>query len=374
LKKLKILYVTSGNIFDNSHRKLLSIIRNISNEKYEFSIVCGENLLLLAYLKSFDVPVYVLNLPGRISSKYSNLLNKLQIGENFDIVQSFDYVSGIYSRLLKKFNPELKCIHSPESLMAIEHKSVFTKQLVKSTMQYYSMFTDRIICENEYAKRISVRNKYLDEDKIIVIPASVNISRFANLKKNFDIKSELGFDKDNFIIGSLSGFDENNNQQVIIRAAYYLVRKYPQLRFLFVGDGKKLRSMQDLVSQSNLNDYCVFAFEKENIDDYYSLMDMFILADKWGGPAFVLLEAMASKLPIVCSTSAEYLPFSKNNQSLIPFDPNDMDDLFENVDYLYQNKQRRETLAQNAMIEATQFDETEIVPKFESVYLEVMKN
>ena len=101
-------------------------------------------------------------------------------------------------------------------------------------------------------------------------------------------------------------------------------------------------------------------------------MDLFILADKWGGSACVLLEAMASKLPIICSTAAEYMPFSKNKLSLIPFDPNDMDDLFQNIDYLYQNKEQRETLAQNAMIESTQYDDSEIIPKVESVYSEVI--
>lgn len=374
MAKLKILYVSGVNYFDNSCRKLLSIINNISKEKYEFSLVCTENLLLLEYMKSFDAPVYVLNLPNRISSKYSNLLNKLQIGESFDIVHSFDYVSGIYSRLLKKFNPAIKCIHSPDSLYSIEQKGVFTKQLVKSTMQYYSVFTDRIICENEYSKRIAAKNKYLDEDRINVIPPSVNISRYANLKRKPGLRNELGFNENDFAIGNLSVMDENNNQQVIIRSAYYLVRKYPQMRFLFIGDGKKLRSMQELVNESKLNDNCVFIFEKENIPDYYSIMDAFVLADKWGGSPFVLLEAMASGLPVICSAAADYRPFSKNNQAIMSFNPDDMDDLFENIDYLYQNKDRRESLAQNALIEATQFDDSEIVPKFESVYSGVMES
>jgi glycosyltransferase involved in cell wall biosynthesis len=374
VNKTRVLYITAGEYFDNHHRKLLSVIRNLEKDKYEFSIVSNENILFMEYLKTFDVPVYALNLPGRISSKYSTLLNKLQLGEKFHIVHSFDYVSGIYSRLLKKFNSEIKCIHSPDSLVTVEHKSVFTKQLVKSTMQYYSLFTDRLICENEFEKKTSIKNKYIDKEKAAVISPSVNIARFANLKKDLELKSSLGFDRDNFIIGSLSNFGENNNQQLIIRSAYYLVKKYPQMRFLFIGSGKKLRLMQELVRESRLEEYVVFINEHENLPDYYSIIDLFILADIFGGSAFVLLEAMASNLPVICSITAEYLPFSRSDKALMSFDPKDMDDLFEKITFIYQDKEKRETLAQNAMIEATQYDDSEIFPKIESVYTEVLRD
>ena len=374
MDKTRVLYITAGDYFDNHHRKLISVIRNLDKSKYDFSIVCSENYLFMEYLKPFDIPVYALNLPSRISSKYSHLLHKLQIGENFNVVHSFDYVSGIYSRLLKKFNPGIKCIHSPDSLISVEHKSLFTKQLVKTTMQYYSLFTDLLICENVYEKRIALKNKYAFEDKIVVIPPAVNIPKFANLKKNYDLKKLLGFDKDSFIIGNVSGFDEDNNQQLIIRCAYYLVKKYPQMRFLFIGSGKKLGSMQGLVKESRLDNFCFFIEEKENIQDYYSIMDIFILADKFGGAASVLLEAMASRLPVICSNTAEYLPFSKNNLSLTSFDPNDMDDLFDNIDYLYQHIEERETHAQNAMIESTQYDDSEVIPKIVSTYSGVVES
>jgi hypothetical protein len=50
--------------------------------------------------------------------------------------------------------------------------------------------------------------------------------------------NELGFNKNNFIIGNVSKFEESTNQQLIIHTAYYLVKKYPQIKFLFKGTGK----------------------------------------------------------------------------------------------------------------------------------------
>jgi len=373
LHKRKILYIIGGENFDNRHRKFLSVIRNLDPGKYEFSVVCAENLLLMDYLKSYNAPVYILNLPSRISSRYTNLINKLHHGEKFEIVHSFDYISGIYSRLLKKFNPEIKCIHSPESLITIERKGVFTKQLVKSTMQYYSLFTDRMLTENNYDKKLAYKNKYTGNHLISIVPPGVQVSRFGNLKKNVSVLNNSGFGNDNFIVGNVSPFEDNNNQQLIIRAAYYLVKKYPLMRFLFIGNGKNFNSLKEFANTSGILDFCSFVFEKGNIEDYYSIIDLYIAADKWGGSAYTLLEAMASRLPVICSTAVEYSPFSRNKQSLVLFDPEDMDDLFENIDYYCSNKNERELIAQNAMIEATQYDDSVIFPIVENIYNEVLE-
>ena len=49
-----------------------------------------------------------------------------------------------------------------------------------------------------------------------------------------------------------------------------------------------------------------------------------------------------------------------------------MDDLFRKVSAMYQSKELREELAQNAMIESTQYDVSETVPRIEQVYEEVL--
>ena len=49
-----------------------------------------------------------------------------------------------------------------------------------------------------------------------------------------------------------------------------------------------------------------------------------------------------------------------------------MDDLFQKISVLYQSSELREKIAQNAMIESTQYDESEIVPQVQRVYEEVM--
>jgi glycosyltransferase involved in cell wall biosynthesis len=87
---------------------------------------------------------------------------------------------------------------------------------------------------------------------------------------------------------------------------------------------------------------------------------------------YVLLEAMASRLPVICSSLPNLLEVVKPNYSALTISPNNMDDLFQKTSALYQNAELRERLAQNAMIESTQYDESELIPRVGDVYEEVM--
>ena len=89
---------------------------------------------------------------------------------------------------------------------------------------------------------------------------------------------------------------------------------------------------------------------------------------------FVLLEAMASRLPVICSNIPTLLEVIKPGHSALVINPLDMDDLFAKISALYQSNELRDELAQNAMIESTQYDESEIIPQIEKVYVEVMAN
>ena len=186
--------------------------------------------------------------------------------------------------------------------------------------------------------------------------------------------SELGLNKDNFIIGNISRFDEQKNQKLILQAAYFLIRKYPDIRFVFVGNGSYLQQMKDLARDSNIEDCVIFAGEKDDLVPFYSIFDIFVFPTLWEGMPYVLLEAMASRLPIICSRIPNLLEVIKPDHSAFVINPLDMDDLFRKISALYQSKELRNELGQNAMIESTQYDESEVIPKIENVYNGVLEN
>lgn len=372
MAKIKVLQLIDGGFLGGGQTNVLSIAKNLDKNIFDVSVAAMGGGKFEEEVQKNNIPFYPIELPKLLRTKYLKNLGLIQEKEKFDIIHSHGGVAGFYGRILKKHNPDVRSVHTIHGIHYINSGNIFRRNVSKTIEQYLVQFTDRTICETHNDFLVAVKNKIAELSKTDIIPNGINISKFANLKKDRDLINELGFTEDNFIIGNISRFDEQKNQKLILQAAYYLIRKYPNMRFVFVGSGHYLQQMKDLARDSNIEDYIVFTGEQEDLRRYYSIFDIFVFPTLWEGMPYVLLEAMASRLPIICSRIPNLLEVIKPDHSAFVIDPMDMDDLFRKISALYQSKELREELAQNAMIESTQYDESEVIPKIENIYKEVM--
>lgn len=372
MAKIKVLQLIDGGFLGGGQTNVLSIAKNLDKNIFDVSVAAMGGGKFEEEVQKNNIPFYPIELPKLLRTKYLKNLGLIQEKEKFDIIHSHGGVAGFYGRILKKHNPDVRSVHTIHGIHYINSGNIFRRNVSKTIEQYLVQFTDRTICETHNDFLVAVKNKIAELSKTDIIPNGINISKFANLKKDRGLIIEIGFTEDNFIIGNISRFDEQKNQKLILQAAYYLIRKYPNMRFVFVGSGHYLQQMKDLARDSNIEDYIVFTGEQEDLRRYYSIFDIFVFPTLWEGMPYVLLEAMASRLPIICSRIPNLLEVIKPDHSAFVIDPMDMDDLFRKISALYQSKELREELAQNAMIESTQYDESEVIPKIENIYKEVM--
>lgn len=369
--KIKVLELIDGGFLGGGQTNILSILRNIDRTKFDVSVAAKGSGGFEHEVTKYNVPFYPLNLPKILRHRYLDTLQKVQDSETFDIIHSHGGVGGFYGRLMKKHNPNIRSVHTIHGIHYLNIDSFLMKNASKSIEQYLVQFTDKTICVSHSDYTTAISNRIADESKTVVIQNGIDISKYVNEGKNPPIMDELGLTKENFIIGNVSRFDVQKNQKLIIQASYYLVKKYPEMRFVLVGDGKLLKQMKQYAKESNLSDVVIFAGEKENLHDYYSIFDVFVLPSLWEGMPYALLEAMASKIPVICSNIPNHLEIIKNNYSALTVNPHLMDDFFHKISLLYQNEELRCKLFVNAYNEVQKYDEKEMTKMIEDVYREV---
>lgn len=373
MAKLKILHVVDGRFLGGAQVNILTICNNIDKDLFEVSVAATGGGAFEREAEKAGIPFYPLELPKVLRSRYLKGLLHLQRREEFDLVHTHGGVAGFYGRLLKKHMPQIKVVHTIHGIHYLNKDNMFVRGISKTIEQYLVQFTDMTICETENDFRTAIANRIAAPDNTVIITNGVNLTRFSNLKKNTALLAKLGLSTDNFVVGNISRFDVQKNQKLIIQAAYYLVKKYPEMRFVLVGDGKTMNAMKEYARDANLGQYIIFTGERTNLEDFYSIFDIFVLPSLWEGMPIVLLEAMAARKAIVCSNLPNLGEAVKNNYSALMIDPHDMDDLFQKISVLYLNDEARERIAQNAMIESTGYDETEKVKQIEGLYAEVLK-
>lgn len=127
-------------------------------------------------------------------------------------------------------------------------------------------------------------------DTAYFVPVDISIK--LNLRKKMNI---LPSEKIVLFVGK---FDAQKNVQVLLEAMRHVDS---EIHASIVGDGHLRGLLEEFAKVHDLSNRVTFCGATENIRDYYSIADLFVLPSRAEGLSNVILEAMASGLPVIAS-------------------------------------------------------------------------
>ena len=116
------------------------------------------------------------------------------------------------------------------------------------------------------------------------------------------LRHELGL-KDEYVVLTVGRLSQEKGHADFLAGMARLRELDPGLpvRAIIVGDGPERRRLEELCSQLGLLGTVRFLGHQCHVQPYYELADVFVLSSHQEGTPNVLLEAMASDLPLVCT-------------------------------------------------------------------------
>jgi glycosyltransferase involved in cell wall biosynthesis len=108
------------------------------------------------------------------------------------------------------------------------------------------------------------------------------------------------------LVVSVARLDHQKGLDVLVEAARRVATRRPGTRFAIVGDGDLRRELERLIECSGAGDLVVLAGEQRP-GPYLSAADLFVLASRWEGLPYAVVEALRAGLPVV-ATSAGGVP------------------------------------------------------------------
>lgn len=144
----------------------------------------------------------------------------------------------------------------------------------------------------------------INEDKIAVVPNAVSTRELCREYSKFDIRDELGLDKDQKIVGSVTSLVQYEGLDDLISAVALL----PEVHCLIVGDGEARPELEALSQNLQLTDRVHFVgkMPSDTIWKWYAALDVFAIPRKdhevcrTVTPIKTLL-AQANGVPVVAS-------------------------------------------------------------------------
>lgn len=186
-------------------------------------------------------------------------------------------------------------------------------------------------------KRVLVANNIVAEQKIAVFPNAVNEIDFYKRDRAM-LREKYGMPKDAFIVAFVGRFLPVKGPDRLSAALNELNRK--SVYSFFIGSGSLSPTCENILFQGTL--------PHDQLGEYLSMADIFVLPTLAEGCCNAIVEAMACGLPIISSN----LPFNDdilNESNSIRIDSNDIQAITTAIQTLYDNEKLREKLSAGAL-------------------------
>ena len=87
----------------------------------------------------------------------------------------------------------------------------------------------------------------------------------------------------------------------LVAAAPSILKKYPQVRFLFVGEGPRRNLIEEEIRQNQMGPFFLMTGHRDDIPEILSITDIGLIASEAEGVPQFLLQAMAMAKPMVAT-------------------------------------------------------------------------
>jgi N-acetylgalactosamine-N,N'-diacetylbacillosaminyl-diphospho-undecaprenol 4-alpha-N-acetylgalactosaminyltransferase len=294
MKKITIIISSLSN---GGAERIVSLISNNIDQNYKIYLILFKDDITYPYsgeIVFIDRDLYKKNFLSRkfiITRNLKNILKEI----NPDITLSFLTYPNINNVLVGK-GKRILSVRSMKSKGLTGIKGGFYKFLIK---RLYNK-GDKLVAISEGVKQDLISNFNIEKRKIEVIHNFCDI-KYINDKKTEKLTNKEYEIFNNPTIITAGRLDYPKGQWHLIRSFKKVKNEIKNAQLIILGKGHLENYLTGLARELSLEKSIHFIGFKENPFKYFYNSDLFVFSSLYEGFGNVILEAMASDLPIISS-------------------------------------------------------------------------
>lgn len=278
-------------------------------------------------------------------------------------------ITSILSRMKKI--PAVLTVHTFGDAPPRPHLGALMKFYIHTLGKMNLKFASKIIVlvpdAAEYISQLGI-----NKEKICIIPNGINYNHFLNMPSPYEFKKDYKIDgKMVLFVGELSS---RKGVQYLIKAMPKILRKNSDTTLVIVGVDYGFKNhLEDLSHKLGLGNNVLFTgpISNEGLLKAYSACDVFVLPSEREGLPTVILEAMASRKPVVATNIGGNPYVIEDGVTGFLVEYGDETKLADKIIYLLENEDIREKIGKNARKKVEDYSWERIAEETERVYEDV---
>ncbi len=252
-------------------------------------------------------------------ARYALVAAKIAKTNNFDVIHAHDwltYPAGIAAKEVSG-KPLVVHMHATEFDRSGENINQQVYNIERSGMEA----ADKVIAVSNRTRQIIIDRYGIHPDKVVTVYNSVEPIEFPN---EFKVTKEF----DEKIVTFLGRITFQKGPEYFVEAAYKVLQKDKNVRFVMAGSGDMLNRMIRRVAKLGISDKFHFTgfLKGTEVYEMFSISDVYVMPSVSEPFGISPLEAMASDVPVIVSKQSGVAEILKHALKVDFWDIDDMAD------------------------------------------------
>jgi glycosyltransferase involved in cell wall biosynthesis len=188
------------------------------------------------------------------------------------------------------------------------------------------------------------------------------------------LRRGLGIADDETVVGSVGRLSEQKNPLDFVAVASRLLAGRSGLRFLYVGDGPLRDVVEHEIGARDLAERVSLLGVRHDVPDLLRALDVFVLTSLWEGLPRVVLQALATGVPVVAYDTAGIEEAVADGANGYLVRPGAVETMVERLAHLIDDPSARAAMAARARDGISdEFTEDRMIRDLEALYDELTR-
>jgi glycosyltransferase involved in cell wall biosynthesis len=363
MDKVKLLYIITSLGFGGAENLLLSYVKRLDKKKYSILVCCLRDKPddLLQEISNY-AEVIKLGIPNRFNPIIIIHLVKLIRRIKPQIIHTHLFQPRIYTAFSSLFFHKVILIAHKHNNVNLRKHNIF---IILEILSF--LFYKRIIAISQSVKKSLMKYELVPERKISIVYNGIDFNKFneSYISKGYNQGKKL-------TIGTVCRLERQKGLKYLLLAMRLILTKFPDTILEIIGEGSLEPELKLLSKKLGISNSVIFFGKFANVIPFYKRMDIFVLPSIYEGFGIVILEAMASGIPIVATNIEGIKEVIVNEISGLLVSPKNPDDLACAILQIIENRQLREKLIDEGIKRARLFDIDEHVKSLDNLYMTLL--
>lgn len=299
---LRILFFSNSSVRAGVEEVLLALVKGLDRRQFDVHLAAPQRLLASFQPDLDGCPVRTLGIQLDSWKNWRDIRLFLRYlrRERIQIVNSHLFWATLFAAPLARLAGVpvvIETTHGPEA---------WRRSWWKRTCwldRFIELFVSANIAVSEANRDYLITRKRYPARKIRVAPNGRDLASYTAVPEPMlqQLRQKFGLDATHRVLVVVGRLEEQKGHRDLLDALPDLVRHFPRLKVILVGDGSLRQALERSVSAAGLSGNVIFAGFTRGVAAFYRLAELVVLPSLYEGMPLVAIEAGAAQRALVAT-------------------------------------------------------------------------